>query len=84
MSKSEKLFERLLKLSRDFTWDELTAVLIHLGYEPLNTGKTGGSRQKFADQYKKIINLHKPHPGNIVKEYVLKQVLEQLKEKGKI
>lgn len=84
MGKSEKLLERLLKLPRDFTWDELTAVLIYLGYEPLKTGKTGGSRRKFADQNKNIINLHKPHPGNIVKEYVLKQVLEQLKEKGKI
>ena len=28
--------------------------------------------------------LHKPHPGNIVKEYAMKQVLEELKEAGLI
>lgn len=26
--------------------------------------------------------LHKPHPGNIIKEYVMKQVLEYLREEG--
>jgi hypothetical protein len=26
--------------------------------------------------------LHKPHPGNIVKEYAMKQVLEDLREAG--
>ena len=80
----EKLLERLLRIPKDFTWDELTAVLVNLGYEPLKSGKTGGSRRKFVDQDKNIINLHKPHPENTVKEYALKQVVDQLKEKGKI
>ena len=31
---------------------------------------------------KRPIMLHKPHPGNIVKEYAMKQVLEDLKEAG--
>ena len=84
MSKGEKLLERLLRIPKDFTWDELTAVLVNLGYEPLKSGKTGGSRRKFVDQDKYIINLHKPHPENTVKEYALKQVIDQLKEKGKI
>ena len=84
MSKGEKLLERLLRIPKDFTWDELTAVLVNLGYEPLKSGKTGGSRRKFVDQDKNIINLHKPHPENTVKEYALKQVIDQLKEKGKI
>ena len=26
--------------------------------------------------------LHKPHPGNIVKMYALRQVLEELQSKG--
>lgn len=26
--------------------------------------------------------LHKPHPGNIIKEYAMKQVLNDLKEEG--
>ena len=28
------------------------------------------------------IMLHKPHPGNIVKQYALRQVLEELENKG--
>jgi len=84
MSKGGKLLERLLRIPKDFTWDELTTVLANLGYEPLKSGKTGGSRRKFVDQDRNIINLHKPHPGNIVKEYALKQVVDQLKEQGKI
>jgi hypothetical protein len=28
--------------------------------------------------------LHKPHPGNIVKAYAMKQVLDELREAGLI
>jgi hypothetical protein len=31
-----------------------------------------------------FIILHKPHPGNIVKEYAIRQVITQLKDKGYI
>lgn len=84
MAKNEKLIQRLLRLPKDFTWDELSAVLAHFGYLPLKTGKTGGSRRKFSDKDDSIISLHKPHPANIVKEYTLKQVIDQLREKGKL
>jgi hypothetical protein len=47
-------------------------------------GKTGGSRRKFADAGNHIINLHKPHPGNILKHYQLKEAVTSLKEKGVI
>lgn len=84
MSKNEKLLQRLLSLPKDFTWDELVKVLIYFGYSELKKGNTGGSRRKFADAQQHVIILHKPHPGNIVKEYALKQVIEHLKEKGHI
>jgi hypothetical protein len=38
---------------------------------------------KFEKQ-NEIISLHKPHPGNIVKNYAIRQVIVQLKEKGYI
>jgi len=82
MSKSEKLLQRLLSIPRDFTWAELVTLLAYFGFEELKKGKTGGSRRKFADAQKRIIILHKPHPGNIVKEYALRQVIEHLKDKG--
>ena len=84
MSKKEKLVDRLLSIPADFTWDELVRILVSFGYQELKTGKTGGSRRKFVDKDKNIITLHKPHPGKILKEYALKQVVEHLKDKGKI
>jgi predicted RNA binding protein YcfA (HicA-like mRNA interferase family) len=84
MSKNEKLLLRLLSIPKDFTWEELIKILSLFGFIELKKGKTGGSRRKFADDKKNVIILHKPHPGNIVKEYAIKQVIEQLKEKGYI
>jgi|HubBroStandDraft_5_1064220.scaffolds.fasta_scaffold69556_3 hypothetical protein len=84
MSKTEKLLQRLLSLPKDFTWDELVTLLHYFGFAELKKGKTGGSRRKFVDDKKNIISLHKPHPGNIVKSYALKQVPELLVEKGYI
>jgi hypothetical protein len=84
MSKKEKLIDRLLSIPADFTWDELVKTLASFGYSKMKTGKTGGSRRRFVDEDKNIITLHKPHPGKILKEYALKQVVEHLKEKGKI
>ena len=82
MSQIEKSIMRLLSLPKDFTWEELTKLLAHFGYFEIKTGKTGGSRRKFANKQKNIISLHKPHPGNIVKKYALEIVIEHLKEKG--
>jgi predicted RNA binding protein YcfA (HicA-like mRNA interferase family) len=84
MSKKNKLIDRLLLTPQDFTWDELGTILTSFGYREMKTGKTGGSRRQFVDADKNIITLHKPHPGKILKEYALKQVVEHLKDKGKI
>ncbi len=84
MAKIDKLIARLLVRPTDFTWDELTNVLIYFGYQELKKGKTGGSRRKFADEGKRMINLHKPHPGNILKRYMIDQVIAVLKENGNL
>jgi hypothetical protein len=78
MSKKEKLLLRLLSIPADFNWEELVRILAYFGFEELKKGKTGGSRRKFADAQKRVISLHKPHPGNIVKEYAIRQVIEYL------
>lgn len=84
MSRQEKLINRLLSVPKDFTWEELSKVLAVFGYEEFTGGKTGGSRRRFVDQTKNVITLHKPHPGNIVKQYALREVILHLKEKGHI
>ena len=81
MSSSKKLKERLYNLPKDFTWDELVRVLAISGYQEMKSGAT--SARKFKDERNHIINLHKPHPGNIVKNYAVKYVVEELKVKDK-
>ncbi len=82
MGTKDKLRERFLKMPSDFTFDELQRLLEGYGYERGNKGRTSGSRLIFKNGDKRPIMLHKPHPGNIVKEYALKQVLDDLREAG--
>ena len=82
MGTKEKLRNRFLKMPSDFTFDEMQRLLEGYGYEKSNKGKTSGSRLIFKNGNKRPIMLHKPHPGNIVKEYAMKQVLEDLREAG--
>ena len=79
MGKKEKLIQRLLSIPKDFTFDEMQALLEAIGFEMSNKGKTSGSRVKF---YKgnTIIILHKPHPRKELLEYQIKQIIEKLKE----
>ena len=78
MSKIEKLIGRFSAKPKDFTWGELVKILSHYGYEEISTGKTAGSRRAFANEAKHIIRLHKPHPGEILKEYQINEILDAL------
>ena len=82
MGIKEKLRERVLKMPSDFTFDEMQRLLEGYGYEKSNKGRTSGSRIIFKNGDKRPIMLHKPHPGNIVKGYAMKQVYDDLKEAG--
>ncbi len=82
MGTKEKLRERFFKQPSDFTFVELQRLLEGYGYERSNKGKTSGSRLIFKNANKRPIMLHKPHPGNIVKAYAMKQVYDELKEAG--
>lgn len=79
MGTKEKLVERFKKQPNDFTWDELTRLFGIYGFTVSNKGKTSGSRIIFVNGENSYI-AHKPHPGSIVKGYVMKQVLTFLKE----
>ena len=82
MSSKGKLIARFLTFPSDFTFDELERLLTAFGYVKSNKGKTSGSRVIFKDKDGHPIMLHKPHPGNIVKQYAVRQVLEELQSKG--
>lgn len=84
MGTKEKLIERLKSLPNDFTFDEIERLLTLFGYKMENKGKTSGSKVMFIDKQNRKILLHKPHPGNIIKRYALKDVLNKLFRNGNI
>ena len=82
MGKEEKLIKRLLSKPKDFTYNELRKILINLGYEESQSGKTSGSRVAFIDRsVNHIIRLHKPHPNNELKQYQIQQIIEELQSR---
>jgi hypothetical protein len=82
MTKQDKLIRRLLSQPKDFTWAELVRLLNSLGYQLDRKGKTSGSRVAFWRQGYPPINLHRPHPGNVLKPYQIRQVSEMLRNLG--
>ncbi len=84
MGTKDKLIERFKKLPNDFTFEELERLLAIFGYEKSNKGKTSGSRIIFKDANGSPIMIHKPHPGNIIKGYAMRQIYDELKKKGHI
>ena len=85
MSSHEKLLARFLRLPKDFTWSELKSLLKKYGYFQNNKGKTSGSRISFEKEDSNVkLDLHKPHPTDILKPYQMKDVSEFLKRMGVI
>lgn len=66
----------------DFTYGELRQVLSAYGFQEITGGKTTGSAVKFKNEKTgEKIYLHKPHPGDIVKKYVLQEVIRVIRRK---
>ncbi|MBR4740519.1 MAG: type II toxin-antitoxin system HicA family toxin [Bacteroidales bacterium] len=78
MSTKEKLIERFKSLPSDFTFDELIRLFNTFGFTVNNKGATSGSRVRL-EKGTDFFNLHKPHPGNVVKQSALKSVYRYLK-----
>ena len=84
MTKIDKLLKKFISNPKDFTYEELVQSLKHFGYTELKTGKTSGSAVRFKNNSNDIIMFHKPHPGNIIKSYVIDQIIEKLERNGLI
>ena len=81
MSKKEKLVKRLLKLPKDFTFDEMESLLSCFGYN-LKQGNSGSGIKFIKAGSNETINFHKPHPNGILKRYILEQVIGKLRKDG--
>ena len=85
MSKSEKAKARILSKPKEYTYTEAKALLSQLGFEEYNKGKTSGSRVKFfRERDKKVILLHKPHPGDVMDPGAVKQLVDFLQDLGEL
>ena len=80
MSKKDKLLKKFLQtpIKKDLTFSELSTLLLSCGFVKL---EGSGSVVKFYHKEKDLlINLHKPHPSDILKVYIIKQIREKIKE----
>ena len=85
MGKEEKMVQWLLSLPADYSYSEARALALRFGYIEQNKGSTSGSRVIFFRPYdKRKILLHKPHPGDIMKKYAVRQFLDRLIENGDV
>lgn len=56
-----------------------------MGFEEYHKGKTSGSRVKFyRKQDGRVILLHKPHPGDVMKQGAVKQLVDYLMKIGEL
>jgi predicted RNA binding protein YcfA (HicA-like mRNA interferase family) len=80
MSELSKQKNRIKSKPTDYKWDELTRLLNKLGYDEI---QGSGSRVKFYNRKKdSLIALHKPHPSSILKQYMVKAIVNTLEEAG--
>jgi hypothetical protein len=80
MTRIEKLTSRFLSKPKDFTYNELLRLLKGFGYAEIQ-----GSGSRVVFHHKKLkhsYKLHKPHPGNIMKQYQIELVLNELTSNG--
>jgi hypothetical protein len=80
MSKHEKAIRRILSDPKDFAWPELVNLMSSFGIE-LST--SSGSARKFRNPATgEQLNMHQPHPSNILKRYQVRDAIGFLKQEG--
>ena len=80
MIRKDKLLSKFLHnpIKRDLTFGELETLLISCGFIKI---EGNGPAVKFYNKQKDIlINLHKPHPSDILKVYIIKQMRDKINE----
>lgn len=62
MSKIDKIIHKLMVNSSNLTFEGLSTLLAHYGYEADHKGRPRGSRIAFYKRGAGVIIMHKPHP----------------------
>ena len=83
MAKLEKVLDAFKVCRGPFPYADLVRLLVGLGYVEETTG--GGSKRKFVHpETKHVIRCHEPHPSNEILPYLVRQIREQLSDRGLI
>jgi predicted RNA binding protein YcfA (HicA-like mRNA interferase family) len=81
MARADRLIDEFRRCRGPFPYKDLVKLLNGLGYRETSTA--GGSRRRFVHaESGHIIRLHEPHPGNQIKEYMVRQIRAALTERG--
>ena len=79
MNKKDKLIKRFRTLPKDFTFEEVESLFNVYGFSLENKGSTSGSRVRFYNEKdQNAYIMHKPHPSNIIKGYMMRDILNYL------
>lgn len=85
MGKKDTLTARFLSMPKDFEQREMDALMAQYGCTKSNCGKTSGSAVQYVhESTKRVFAYHRPHPGNIIKPYILKADKQFLQDDGEI
>ena len=76
------MLSRLLGRPRDFTWDEACTLMKQCGYVMKN--RKGSARMWVHVRSRLKVRLHEPHPENTLLPYMVKELIEALKDSGEI
>lgn len=81
MSQRDALIERLLSKPKDFTLQELDRLMGQCHCEKDSRGRTSGSAINYCHvPTKRVFSCHRPHPGSIIKPYLVKEIIQFLRE----
>lgn len=82
MNRHDKLLKRFYNLPRDFTFEETVSLFAQFGFHLESKGSTSGSRMEFVnDSNDDSFIMHRPHPANVIKGYMMRNILNYLKAK---
>lgn len=85
MGKKDILLERFLSMPKDFEQREMDTLMSQCNCVKGSRGRTSGSAIEYVHQAtQRVFTYHRPHPGNIIKPYILKAAKRFLQDIGEI
>ena len=82
MSQKQKLLEKLLRKTSNFTWNDCVSLMTASGFTLHH--KKGSSRVFIHQATRLKVLLHEPHPRNTLLPYAIEIVIEGLKQAGEL